>query len=137
MATYVIKNKGKGLLTGISGSDLHKLSSSGGQIIDDEYQFVYSNTGNINIEDISFGGISAHGKNVIFDNSISDTTIIVTENTVENFITKIKRIGSGKLTFSEGAGVTIISPSGSMSIALNESAILQRIGSTNTYILDA
>lgn len=81
-------------------------------------------------------GLSQHGKNVQVLNT-GNATVSVVSGSEANFLAVYVKIGTGTLTFTAGSGVTLVQANGTNVISENTQCKLERVGSTNTFILHA
>ena len=85
---------------------------------------------------VDANGYGQNGKSVQV--SVATASTITIQTTSEpNFVAVYTKTGVGALTFAAGSGVTLIQFNGTNVVGENGRAALQRIGSTNTFILYA
>ena len=80
--------------------------------------------------------LSQNGKSVLVEN-VGDSVISVVTTSEPNFVAVYTKIGTGTLTFNAGTGVTLTQVNGTNIVNENKRASLTRLGTTNTFLLDA
>lgn len=81
------------------------------------------------------GGYSQSGRNVLIDNGVNNISVATNTGAESNFTSSYLKTGSGSVTFTQGAGTTLIQVDGTnvLNGAAGSTAILSRDG--NNYYL--